>query len=831
MQGALVNFPVSMSWNPSDLLPGLYLLLLGGLLAAALRRWYDPVPRHAWVVFAAVLALLFGRVLFGGGILLPLDNLRNCPPFAHLPEPQPRSIPIHGDLVHQITPWQLEVRRAVFDGRWPLWGAHAGAGMPLLGDPQSQALQPLVLVAWPLDLWSAVGVTASLRVLIALVFLFLLLRRQGLGEPAALGGSLVFALGGFLMLWLGWPMASSAAWLPAVLYAVVRCDEEGRRRDHLLLSLTTFSLLLGGHPETIVYSLGLAGLFLLARFRARWRAGREGRPAARAFLLRSGLALALGGTLAAPVLLPVQDYIPKTHRAAVVAYNFLPRPLSELWGDLKDPEVLEAWRQRSVERLLPIAAPRAFGEFQLYWGGANLIEDASGFAGTGALLLAVLALSGAAARNRFPQERLMAGVLLVSLALIAQPPGLARLIGQIPVVGSTAIHLHHRMLMLVTFCVAWLAACEIERRMRGEGRRWTVPVAAALLAGLLVWGYAAHPHPQRPELLAGLRQQWLYGQLAVLGLTAALLLIPWRRWHRWRHGQGWALSSVLAVELLVAHLPAHPPAPRRLAYPVTPPVRFLLDHLGDDRMVGIGNTFLPNFPVAYGLSDARIDNPSLPVGYAHVLQALQRNRSMLSVSARPLHPLYDLLGVRYLITRVGVQVPLRLAFRHPAAWIYERPRPLPRLFLPEAVQIYRGEDLGAWLASNPDFAALAVVPESPERHRDWRSRDPGASALVFDLLEPEHIGARALFAERRMLASSVYQDGHWRLLVDGEPAPIAYANGLFVGTWLPPGDWDLDLLYRPGVFVAGCLLAALALAAAAAWWVPPPSRRTGGVLS
>ena len=188
--------------------------------------------------------------------------------------------------------------------------------------------------------------------------------------------------------------------------------------------------------------------------------------------------------------------------------------------------------------------------------------------------------------------------------------------------------------------------------------------------------------------------------------------------------------------------------------------------------------------------------------------------------------------MRYLMTRAGVSLPLRLAFKHPAAWIYERPRPLPRLFLPEAVKIYRNDDLAQWLENNPDFAARALVQESAERRRDWRSRALGASALPFSLPEPAHVDARALFLERRLLASSIYQDGHWRLLVDGEPAPALYANGPFVAAWLPPGDWDVDLLYRPAVFVLGCLLAALALAAALAWWVPPPPpRRAGGVLS
>jgi hypothetical protein len=798
-------------WSPVDLLPGLYLALLGAGLAAALRRWYDPVPLRIFAVFALILVVLFGPVLFGGGVLLPLGNLRVGPPFAHLEPPERPSLGLQGDLVHQITPWSLEVRRALRDGRWPLWNARAGAGMPLLADPQSQALQPVVAIAYPFSIWSAVGITAALRVLLALVFLFLLLRRQGLGEPAALAGSLAFGLGGFLLLWLGWPMANSAALLPAALYAVARCDESGRARDLLLLFLAVASLLLGGHPETITYSMTFTGLFLLDRVRRRGRAG-GGR-----LLVRSGAAMALAGALVAPVLLPILDYLPKTERGAVVEYQLAPRPLGELWSELGKPETLAAWRERVFTRLLPVAAPRAFGDHNHYRANANVIEEASGFVGQAALLTAVVALLPLGMRRRFPQERLAGLGLAACLLLIAQPPGFDRIWGRLPIVGATAIHHHHRTLVVLSFCLAYLAACEIERRSRGEGSRWPVAVAALALAALVSWGYLAHPQ----EALAVQRGWWLAMHLATLAMAAVLLAL--RPGGRRARALPWVPCVLVAAELLLLHRPALPPAPRRLAYPETPPVRFLQENLGDERMVGIGSdVYLANFPLINGLNDIRIDNPSLPMAYSQVLWLL-RSKEPPSSFVRPKHALYDLLGVRYVMSHPEARLRrLEPVFWDPAGWIWERPRALPRLFLPARAVAYEGGSLADWLDGNSDFLRRALVAEIPGGRKTWRVRQPRASHLDVSIPNPTRVQGHAVLAERRLLASNTFQDGHWRVLANGNPRPATLANGPFVAAWLPAGTWRIDLVYRPPVFVAGCVLSALAIAAALVWWVPRP---------
>jgi hypothetical protein len=803
-------------WVPADLLPGLFVALLALALGAALRRWYDPVPPRILALFVLLPFLLFGRALFGGEVLLPLGNLRTFVPFRQLPPSERPTLGLQGDLVHQIAPWQLAVRRALADGRWPLWNGNAGAGMPLLGDPQAQAFQPLVMAGYPFPLWQAVGITAALRVLVALVFFFLLLRRLDLGEPAASLGALAYGLGGFLLLWLGWPVANAAALLPLGLYAAVRADDPGGARDLFLLFLAGAGLLLGGHPETVVYAVAMVGLFLLARALAR----RSPRP-----LRRGGLALALAGLAVAPVLLPIREYLPTSHRSVLVDFVLSPRPLAELWEELWQPKTLAFWRERAEQRLLPVAAPRAFGETTFYWGDSNVIEDAGGFAGSATLLLALAALAPVRGRTRFPQERLAAGVLVACLLLVAQPPGLDNLLARLPVVGPTAIHQHHRTLMLVALASAWLAACEAERWRRDEGRRAVLLVLALALAGLIVWGYLAHPHPTIGHLLAGLRASWMTTQLAALSAAAVLLLLPPRR------PLAWLLPAVVAAELLVLHLPNNPSSPRRLAYPVTPPIRFLQERLGNDRMMGLGAAVLPaNFPLVYGLNDVRIDNPSLPDRYQQVTFLVSR-ASLTPNFRQPEHRVYDLLGVRWVMTRPGIDLPppLRPLYRHPTAWIYERPSALPRLFLPVRGHLFSGGSWQAWLNGNPSFAVRALVQSTP-RGRHWRARAPKASKLEILSIEPERIRARASLTERRLLASSVFQDGNWHVLdgLDaGERLPAILANGPFVAAWLPPGEREVDLVYRPRSFVIGCLLSALALAAAAAWWVPRPSRSRG----
>ncbi len=746
-------------WSPVDLMPGIWFGLLALLLLAALARWYDRMPWPVAAAFVAAVVLLFGPVLVGGGILLPLDNLRGQVPFRDLPPTEPHGNPLQGDLIQLVEPSALAVREAYAEGRWPLWNPRAGAGMPLMGDPQAQALQPLVLLTYVLPYSRAAGVTAALRVFLALVFTFLLLRRLGLHAGSAAGGAFAFGLGGFLVLWVGWPMANSAAFLSAVLYAIVRCDAEGRRRDYLLLGLAAFGLLTGGHPETIVYVLALVLAFLLAR---AW-----GRPAGRRlrFLREAGIAFLLAAGVAAPALLAAAATLPDSLRAA---------RLSEVAGP---PAALPATGlaspgSRLVARWLPTAAPNSYGNsrYIYYWGLDNTNEDAGGFAGTATLLAALLAL--VPFRRRFPQEKLLLLTVGVTLGLMSL--GVA-----IPAVGSRWPALAGgRLNLVVVFALACLGAFTLERAFAGEVPRGWVAAFAVALALLLAWAYLAHSDPASPDRLALLRFGWLRWQLRFLALATLLLLLArGRRWRRWMPA---VFATLIALELLLAHRPANPVAPKSLLLPENAAVRFLADHLEQgQRMAALGPAFPPNLPALYGLADARVYNPAAPAAYVSLLAPITVAwGGEVPQLGNPTHPLYGRLGVRYLLAEPGdtCSPPLTRVFADSTAAICEVSDPLPPFFI-------AGPGRLALAASAPSHYSLDLSTAGPTR-----------------------------------LGSTLFQDGAWRLLLDGHPI-AGHPEAPFVGENLPAGARRLDLLYRPR-WLAGFPIAALALALAAARWLP-----------
>lgn len=730
-------------------------------LTWVLHRAFDPVPKAVAGSFGAVVLALFAPVLFGGKYLLPLDGLRGQTPFKQLEPTSPPGNPLQGDLLQLTLPLATEVERTMASGRWPLWSDRLGAGMPLLADPQAQALQPLAAPGRLLAPPRAAAVTAALRVWTALLFTWLLLRRQGLGAGPAWFGALAWGLGGFLQLWLGWPLANSAALLPGLLYAVARLTSPRARRDVLLLAGLVFAVLVGGHPETILYSIAVTGAFLFVRLRGEVTTPDERRRTA----ALAGIACVLGAGLAAPALLPTAELLPETLRA--LHANDTPALVSA-----------DAARRLAL-RWLPIAVPNAFGNdrYGAYWGASNINEDAAGFMGTATLLLALLALLPR--RSRRPQELFLMAAAGISLAIVAQLPGLTHLLRLIP--GGAVSGFHHRLLLLAGFGLVYLASCELDRWTKGEGARSAALLLGGALAALHLWAYAAFHAPADPAVLDVLRWGWVHWHLRFLVLTSVLLLLG-----RSRRQLPMAVGLAVAAELFLLHNPAHPPQPARLWLPETPALAFVREHLGPgERIAGEGLALTPNLAALYGLNDSRCYSPMVPAEYVLGTSSVRVGwASEVPLFGRWDLPFHDAMSTRFVVAPPASPPPpgLTLAFDGEDAAVWERPHPRPRF------EVSGGK--------------VAVAAQEPSRVR-----------LTTQTAAPTS------------LAASVLQEGGWKVLVNGQRQQTLDRTSPFLATNLPAGKHRVDLVYLPHSFLLGCLLAGCALTALLTLQPPPTKAR------
>ncbi|MDX1996891.1 MAG: YfhO family protein [Thermoanaerobaculia bacterium] len=798
------------------LAPGLCWLLAVGLLLALLARWGETVPRRIVALGLALGFLLLGPVLVGGRVLLPLDLLRESAPFQDLPAAARPANPLQRDLVTQMAPAQAAVRAALRRGEWPLWNAAVGAGESLLGRPAAQVLSPLQVAAGPLPLGRALGVEAALELFLAFLFTYLFLRRLGLGNIAAAFGAVAFGLSSYVVSWLGWPAATAAVWLPVLLLAIDRAVVSApRRRDLALLGGAVFGVLTAGDDDAGRAVLAVAAAFALLRL-----AGLPpvARPGGLGRLVVAGL---VGFTLAAPVVLArgayTADSTVQSRVAAFVAERDRHDPLG-LWS-FDSAEKRAAWVFETGRRLLPSFVPDALGNDRAgaYWGAANVNEDGGGFAGTAALLLALVGACLPGRGLRFREARFFAGVLAVGVLLVARPPVLVEIAD-----AFLSPSLHRHGLVVVAFAVATLGALAVERLQReGRGRLGRVVPVVVLLGVAFVAAHRAYP-PPTPGNLEALRARTLGLQLVTLGAVVAILVVA-----RKRPALLGALPLVAAAELLALGLPVHRPGLPEQFFPTPPALGFLAEKLGPgERLMALGTSFPPELAAIYGLADLRVAGFDHPAFYTRLIAPLTPPRQgRFDFMRRPDHPLLDLLGVRYVLAPPGTEAPAGLvrAFTSPTADVFERPQALPRVFLPATAERW---DVAAgpwdlWTAANKDFRARSLVRETFDGAATWRAARPLRATADLREVTATHLRARVETGEPRLVATSIFGDPGWRALVNREVVATTVSNGPLLALWVPAGRHDVELVYRPRALVAGLALLACGLTLAAALLCAP----------
>jgi hypothetical protein len=450
-------------------------------------------------------------------------------------------------------------------GRVPWWNPYSGVGLPLAAEGQTTALfLPFgLLLALPHGLL-LLRITLSA---LAGLFTQALLRRLGMGVPAAFLGAVLFELNGTFA-WFAHGPIMPVAFLPLLLLGLEQARAGGVPVAAMLGTAWSF---LAGFPETAALDLLFAGAWAALRCIQA--------PARASYALRVGGAVAIGLMLAAPAIWPFLEALPR---------EFLSGHAGPTGG---------GWQRGNLALML---FPYSHG---------NLMADLARGPATGwvwfrtggyvDLLAAALAL--AALRRGAPDIalRLVLATWIAVTGLRAAGWGPAMgLFDLVPLLRQAMVHLY--MMPSWSMAASVLAAFTIQDWQAGRRTAWVLP--AALLAPLAIVGLlwsagsiaataAAISLPAiGVPVLVTATAFWLLRRPATRGRTRILI--------------GLLGAYTTALFMLPLFAGTHG---RRLDVPA---IQFLQTHLGLGRVVSFG-PMVPNYGAMFGI--AEIDHNYLPV--------------------------------------------------------------------------------------------------------------------------------------------------------------------------------------------------------------------------
>lgn len=367
---------------------------------------------------------------------------------------------LDGDNLIQNYPLRVLVGQDLIHGHLPLLDPYIFGGAPLLGGFNAGGAYPptWLFAILPPDLAWTLNLIAAYEV--AVVGMYLFLRRQTVSATAATFGAAAFSFGGFLAGQIVHiDLISGTAWLPWLLLGVHGLTESGTAPPTtdprsgapprwwwaLLLAAATALTILPGAPESVLDAAMVVLIYLIWRYWRFWRSGSADGAGRRPLLAPlSYLAVSVGVGLAASAAqwLPGLVFTAQSQRATPT-YQFFTT------GSLP-------WRLTAL-----VFSPFVLGtnqyELSSYFGGYSFPEVTS-FVGILALI-AAFALPTRRWRRRPEASRWWIWYVVLVLSLVAAWGGdtpFGHVLFLIP--GIKSERLLNRSLLGVDFALAALLA-------------------------------------------------------------------------------------------------------------------------------------------------------------------------------------------------------------------------------------------------------------------------------------------------------------------------------------------------------------------------------------
>jgi hypothetical protein len=750
------------------------------------------------------------------------------------------------DLTMAFRPRFQFLRHSIASGTFPLWDPYPGHGQPVVNDALYQLFHfPSLLIRLLPSEVLAYNLWVALPVPIAALGMYLFLRRH-VGVAAAAVGAFIFAASGPIVSSLNFPNLSwSVGVVPLVFWSLERVFERRSPGSATLLAAVIACQALAGEPVSLCTTMLIAFAYaVLPRpRRGDWRLA----------------ALILCG-LGAGVLLAAIQYVP---------LGFAARNSAR--GTVVDTDF---WTFHPLA-LIELMVPHFFGDYftsnlhELAWMVA-LNSGRDPFYYTMYVGVPVVLLAAAAMLSGRPGTRFWTVAVLISAlaSLGAHTPVLPILQAVIPVLRSFRFPVKY--LTFAAFGLATLAAMAFQWILDGDLPRPAVRrtvIAAGVIAGLtyvaIGWVLLAPALPIRaffhlavwagvPAPIQGAEFLLYRARPLLTSLLLKLICLSFLLWiaasaRRERRLALSVLAVFLVVDLLVSNSDVNPTIDPSVIRTPEWAQKVPLDmhervYIGG-RLEGFVNTADDDAPKYAELLDgfsqmevrhlivsefltqpsgARIresmsyDLPMLwPVPFA-------KTKSLFNISSRAAR-------MRFL-ERVGVRYAVLPYPPFPGA------RPLAVMTVTDQMHLYE---------INPHATRVTVVPDAfigPSI--DWQIQgmflerfNPAAGVLVSEPPPPPAgvggpaVSPSATFVEdglnRVVVKAGLPVDGYlalfdsydpdWRVDVDGQPATVIRADGLFRAVHLRRGAHVVTFRYRPSRMYLGAAMSGVTALALGLW--------------
>jgi len=759
------------------------------------KHWYYPALFLAWAV---LLFYVFRRVL-SGELNVSVTNLMY---YAYPWDA--RGIGYTGRVLSDpVDSWLPMVWQMICKGNRSLWNP-----MNALGYSQSVdiIMNPMSYI-FKLPMQQAQLVFITAKISVAYFGMAYFLRRLRLTPVARIFGAVVFSTGSAMMMWNFWPHTNVIMLLPLLFALGHRLMEKHRVLDMLLLSLCVYLMIVANMPAYAGYCFYLFGFWIL--FTTIWMYRQQRKDIFRVYFAFGG-SFVIGALAAVPYIL-----------------NIYQQTMANGYIDGRKGKSLFTM---DTLYLRTFVAPFKQTDLKV-----TLVETC-GFVGTAVLLLLPFLFIGF---RRKKQLFWIVSSLVIGLFLYSRH--LDFIFSRMPLINSS---LKSRLVSILPFTLVVLAAIQLDDVIKHGDRyrryfwRYALYALGIGFAGFVAYRYPEQPRPNFPvkvavTLFVGMELIVLFAEKGKNGKTpwfekltqkiadrkgegsfgadVLRLMRPWLRLIA-----GGVLLSYTVIQMGIF-------ARDNMFYiekraPVIPEATEGIYHLQESQPNRVyayaGWTFFPNSNVFYDVKSFTVHgfvstNPDLKY-YEVAVDNMMLQSSTQRLGMKIDHyPLLKYAGVDTLFTRepLGTEEENGYNLYYYAETdrmhIFKTNDYSPRFFLGETVVGSKTEHDSILLMKDEYVSGRVYLSEElTDADLIGRLNDaamPLAETEGIDIIkdETDRITLKVKAETERILVFNEYNDGNWKVYLDGKRVQDIKSNYLFNGVTVPAGEHEVKFVYDP----------------------------------